>query len=124
MAEYQQSVPALMCRYWYGLCTNATIGANGEGNSAEQYACLQAQNENCGNKTTNDASTTSATTSGSSSPSSTGSDSGSSAQQSGSATSSAATGASSTPGAAVRLAQEFGAPVLAGGMIALFGIAL
>ncbi|KAF2441147.1 hypothetical protein P171DRAFT_434829 [Karstenula rhodostoma CBS 690.94] len=122
MAEYMQSVPGLMCRYWFDGCTNATIGNDGEGNSAQQFACDTVRNEQCGNKTTRDASTTSATTSRSSRPTST--DSSESGSESSSQTSSAASESSSTPGAAVRLAQEFGAPVLAGGMIALFGIAL
>ncbi|KAL1595712.1 hypothetical protein SLS60_009401 [Paraconiothyrium brasiliense] len=124
MSEYQQSVPGLMCRYWFDLCTNATIASNGEGNQAEQFACDTYRNQECGNKTTSDASTTSATTSGSSRASSTGSSDSATESGGSSATSSAASGASSTPGAAVRLAQEFAAPVLAGGMIALFGIAL
>ncbi|KAJ4344605.1 uncharacterized protein N0V89_012349 [Didymosphaeria variabile] len=123
MAEYEQSVPGLMCRFWFDQCTNATIASNGEGNQAEQFACDTYRNQQCGNKTTADAETTSSTTSGSSGASSTGS-SDSATESSSTATSSAASGSSSTPGAAVRLAQEFAAPVLAGGMIALFGIAL
>lgn len=122
MAEYQQSVPGLMCRYWFDGCTNATIGSNGEGNSAQQFACDTVRNQQCGNKTTRDASTTSARSSGGSAPTSTGSSGSSSGA--GSQTSSAASESTSAPGAAVRLAQDFAAPVFAGGMIALFGIAL
>lgn len=123
MTKYQQSVPGQMCRFWASGCTNATIGANGEGNSTQQFACDSIRDSQCGNVTINeDSSSTTSASSGSSRPTSTGSGSGS--QESGSATSSAANAASSSPGAAIRLAQDFGAPVLAGGMIAIFGIAL
>jgi hypothetical protein len=123
MANYEQSVPGQMCRYWHDACINATFDPiTKEGNSEQQYACDTIRDQQCGNETTRDASTTSATTSASTRPSSTASSG--SESESGSATSSTASGSSSTPGAAVRLAQEFGAPVVAGGLIALFGIAL
>ncbi|KAF9730596.1 hypothetical protein PMIN06_007669 [Paraphaeosphaeria minitans] len=122
MSDYVQTVPGQMCRYWYAACTNATFAADGEGNATQQFACDQAQQQQCGNLTTKDASTTSASSSGGSRPTSTGSSESSS--ETSSQTSSSASESTSTPGAAVRLAQEFGAPVLAGGMIALFGIAL
>lgn len=109
-----------MCRFWYQACTNATFAANGEGNATQQFACDQALKQNCGNLTTSDDAATS--TMSSSRPTST-SGSGSGSQGS-SETSSSASTPSPTTGAAVRLAREFGAPVLAGGMIALFGIAL
>lgn len=120
MSEYQQSVPGQMCRFWYIGCINATIGANGEGNSALQFSCNSIRDAECGNKTTKDAETSS-TSSRTSRPATSATGSGSSGTT---ATSSAGSASSSTPGAAVRIAQDFGAPVLAGGMMALFGMAL
>ncbi|KAJ4301171.1 hypothetical protein N0V90_003261 [Kalmusia sp. IMI 367209] len=116
MSDYQQSVPGQMCRFWYGRCINQTNQI-----ASQQFACDQTRNQECGNQTTKDESETSSSSSASSRPTSTsGSDS-----SSGSPTSSGtAESSTSSPGAAVRLAREFGAPVVAGGLIAFFGIAL
>jgi hypothetical protein len=113
MKTYQQTVPAQMCYYWYDACINATIGANGEGNAAQQFQCTQTRN------TTFDESSdgSSSQASGSASGSSTGSPSRTSGA-SGSATGSSTAAASS--GAAVIL----GTPALAAGLLAVFGLAL
>jgi hypothetical protein len=110
MAAYEQSVPGQMCRFWYGKC----IEASGD-SSAQQFQCKQAAEATCGNLTVTDSGAVA-----SASPSS---------LRSGSPTSgspSAATGSpSSSPssGAAAALAQ-YGAPIFAGGLLAVFGIAL
>jgi hypothetical protein len=117
MEAYQQTVPGLMCRYWYDQCIAAT-GSD----AAAQFQCNQARDNECGNLTTQDAtdSGNAASSSGSdSSPSAT--SSGSSPDSTGDASASAA---SSTPtGAAARIAV-YGTPALAGGLFALFGFAL
>ncbi|KAF1971407.1 hypothetical protein BU23DRAFT_555948 [Bimuria novae-zelandiae CBS 107.79] len=124
MSEYQQSVPGQMCRFWFSLCTNATIDQQtNEGSESLQFSCDTIMQERCGNKTTQDASETSSAAS-SSTPRPTG---GSSGSGSSSEETPSATGGSTpthSPGAAIRLAQNLGAPVLAGGMMALFGMAL
>lgn len=111
MALYQQSVPGLMCRYWFDLCINAT-GSD----LAQQYACTSTRDSQCGNLTTKAESTSSSKTSTATATSASGS---STATTTGS-------GASQSSGAAaaLALAREYGTPVLAGGMIALFGFAL
>lgn len=123
MSEYEQTVPGQMCRFWHDQCINATFASNGEGNEEQQFACDTIKAAECGNKTSKDAETSS-TSSRSSRPTATptGSDSGSGADETSSTASASTT--SATPGAAIRLAQDFGTPVLAGGLIALFGIAL
>ncbi|KAL1793094.1 hypothetical protein ACET3X_008076 [Alternaria dauci] len=116
MGAYQQTVPGLMCRYWYDQCIAAT-GSD----AAAQFQCNLARDNECGNLTTADA-----TESGNSATASS-SDSSPSATSSGapdSTAESSASGASSTPtGAASRIAV-FGTPALAGGLFALFGFAL
>lgn len=99
-----------MCRFWYGECVTAS------GSSAEQrFQCKQALDSQCGNLTI-DASGAVSTASASAS--------GASASRTPTGSSSAGA-ASSTPttGAAATLAQ-YGAPVLAGGLLAVFGLAL
>lgn len=118
MKTYQQTVPAQMCYFWYDACINATIGANGEGNAAQQFQCTQARNSECGNTTFDESSDgSSSQASGSATGSSTGSPSRTSGA-SGSATGSSTAAASS--GAAVIL----GTPALAAGLLAVFGLAL
>jgi hypothetical protein len=112
MAPYQQSVPALMCRYWYGECVNAT-----NENLAQQFQCEQARNANCGNLTVNDAGAVS-----SSAPATSATASRTSGGASGSATGSSTPAASS--GAAAAALAQYGAPIFAGGLLAVFGIAL
>jgi hypothetical protein len=116
MQAYQQTVPGLMCRYWYDQCIAAT-GSD----AAAQFQCNQARDNECGNLTTQDAtdSGNSASASGSSSsPSATGSDTPDSTE------SAAASASSAAPtGAAGRIAV-YGTPALAGGLFALFGFAL
>jgi hypothetical protein len=112
LKNYQQSVPALMCRYWYDACVNAT-GTD----AAAQYQCRAARDSQCGNLTTKAAD---GIYSSSASPSS-------------SATGSLTSGASSSPtgSAAAQSSKavaagvaQFGMPVLAGGLLAVFGFAL
>lgn len=121
MANYEQSVPGQMCRFWYGACINAT----GQ-DASQQFACDQTRNSMCGNLTTKGEDPNESSSSSSSSrPTSTSSDSSSNSDASNTAESSGAaqTGANA-PGSAARLARDFGAPVLAGGLIAFFGVAL
>lgn len=114
MSAYEQSVPGQMCRFWYSLCTNATVG-----NADQQFLCDTTRNERCGNLTTAEGEASSTASGGAtSSPTGTGGSSASSTAT--------GTGASQSTGAAAVLdvAREFGTPVLAGGLIALFGFAL
>ncbi|ORY16257.1 hypothetical protein BCR34DRAFT_597811 [Clohesyomyces aquaticus] len=113
MSDYQQSVPGLMCREWFDRC----IIASGD-NLDEQIACKAVT---CGNKTAelNSASTSSAA------PSSTGGAPASSGGAGASPTSSGPAAASSTgAAAALAIAREYGTPILAGGIAAIFGLAL
>lgn len=119
MSAYQQTVPAQMCYYWYDTCINATIGANGEGNAAEQFNCEQARNSQCGNTTIDDSS--SGSSSSSAAASATRSSSGGATSSGASATGSSTAAASS--GAAVAN-FAYGTPALAGGLLAIFGLAL
>lgn len=117
MAQYEQTVPGQMCRFWYDACNNATFGANGEGNRAEQFKCEQARDQNCGKQVFND--TASSTASASSSAT------GTSSPTSGTATGAAATGSgTSTPSSAAIAKLALGTPALAGGLLAVFGLAL
>ncbi|KAF3005926.1 hypothetical protein E8E13_009863 [Curvularia kusanoi] len=121
MKTYQQTVPAQMCYFWYNACINATIGANGEGNAAEQFQCTQARNSQCGN-TTFDESSDGSSSQASSTSSSSGGASRTSSAASG-ASGAAATG-SARPSSAADLLQALGTPALAGGLLAFFGLAL
>lgn len=120
MAEYQQTVPAQMCYFWYNTCINATIGANGEGDRQQQFECRQARDSQCGNITI-DESGDDDSSSASASPSSTGASqtSGGSSQSSSTASSTAA----ASSGAAIAN-FALGTPALAGGLLAIFGLAL
>ncbi|KAF1998086.1 hypothetical protein P154DRAFT_524394 [Amniculicola lignicola CBS 123094] len=110
MSDYQQSVPGQMCRFWFELCINASgtdLGLQEECKSVE-----------CGNRTTTAAQSSAAA---SSSPTA----SGGGADSSSSATSASATAAqSSGAAAALAIAREYGTPILAGGLAAVFGLAL
>ncbi|KAF1360159.1 hypothetical protein EJ07DRAFT_117042 [Lizonia empirigonia] len=118
MSTYQQTVPAQMCYYWFNTCINATIGANGEGNAAEQYNCEQARDSKCGNTTIDDSSSGSSSSAASSAtPSSSGGASAASSSPTGSGSAAASSGA-----AVANFA--FGTPALAGGLLAIFGLAL
>ena len=122
MAEYQQSVPGQMCNEWYIGCVNATI-SGGQGNAEQQFACETVKNSTCGTKKTDaQQDEDSSSSSGSSRPTST--RSGSSGSDATATPSGAEASGSSTPGAAVRIGQDFGVPVLAGGLLAVFGLAL
>lgn len=122
MAEYEQSVPGQMCNEWYIGCVNATISGD-QGNAEQQFACEQVKNSTCGTKkTAEQEDEASSSTSGSSRPTATRSGGGS-GDSSATATDTQ-TSSTGTPGAAVRLGQDFGVPVLAGGLMALFGMAL
>jgi uncharacterized membrane protein YgcG len=111
MRNYEQSVPALECRFWYGACVNAT----GQ-DVAAQFQCQQARDSQCGNLTTK------ATGSSSSSASSTPTGTSSRASNSPSGTSSGGSAAQSS-GVAAGLAT-YGMPILAGGLLTVFGVAL
>ncbi|KAH7072803.1 hypothetical protein BKA63DRAFT_51303 [Paraphoma chrysanthemicola] len=112
LAPYEQSVPALMCREWYGRCVQAT-----NQNLAQQFQCEQARNANCGNLTVNDVGAVSSLAPSGSATASRSSGGSASSTPTGSTTPSASTGA------AMALAQ-YGSPILAGGLLAVFGIAL
>jgi hypothetical protein len=88
-----------MCRFWYDACVNAT-----NQNAAQLFECERARDTKCGNLTIDD--------SGASSSAS-------------ASTSAGASSSTPTPsqGAAANFAQ-YGAPILAGGLLAVFGIAL
>jgi hypothetical protein len=109
--NYEQTVPGQVCRFWFGACINAT-GTN----AAQQFQCRQARDTQCGNLTTKASGGASSSAGG---PSATRS-SGGGASNTGSAGS-----ASSAPaaGGAASVAQ-YGTPLLAGGLLALFGMAL
>lgn len=119
MSQYQQTVPGQMCLVWYSNC----ITASGTDATA-QFECEQARNNLCGNKTIEQATeagnsgSSSGSSSASGSPSSTSGSSPSSTGSSGAATSSAA-----PQGAAANLAV-YSTSALAGGLLALFGLAL
>lgn len=118
MKQYQQSVPALECREWYGQC----VVAAGDGFQSAEWkrTCESNLASQCGNLTIQKSpSTSGSSSSGSGSLPSRTSTGSPSATNSGSSTSSSANAAS-----AVAMAREFGLPVLAGGLVALFGIAL
>ncbi|USP79741.1 hypothetical protein yc1106_07015 [Curvularia clavata] len=120
MSQYQQTVPGQMCLVWYSNC----ISASGTDATA-QFECEQARDNLCGNKTIeqateagNSGSSSSGSSSASGSPSST---SGSSPSPTGSA--GAASSSSAPSGAAANLAM-YSTSALAGGLLALFGLAL
>ncbi len=119
---YQQTVPAQMCYFWFDACINATFGADGEGVRAEQFACRQARDTQCGN-TTIDESEDSSSASASSSATGTGS---TGASNTASQTQASATGSSTAAASAGAAVANFalGTPVLAGGLLAIFGLAL
>ncbi|KAH6612692.1 hypothetical protein C7974DRAFT_83229 [Boeremia exigua] len=122
MKTYQQTVPAQMCYFWFDACINATIGDNGEGNRAEQFACRSARDSQCGNITIDESDDSSSTASSTA----TGTGSGSSTATGTSGSQTSATGSSTaaaSPGAAVAN-FAFGTPALAGGLLAIFGLAL
>ncbi|KAF1920053.1 hypothetical protein BDU57DRAFT_508147 [Ampelomyces quisqualis] len=110
MTAYQQSVPGQMCRFWYGSCVEAS-GSNG----AARFQCEQARDARCGNLTIDD---NGSITTGSATPSG-----GASRTSGGSGSESGSAGPSQTSTGAAALAQ-YGAPILAGGFLAVFGIAL
>jgi cobalamin biosynthesis Mg chelatase CobN len=121
LTDYEQSVPGQMCRAWFEACKNAAPDdADG------QFACEQAEEQNCGKLTIQDATDagnggSSSSASGSatsSSPSATGSDS-----PSGTETSEASATSESAEGAAANL-MTYGTPALVGGLFAIFGFAL
>jgi hypothetical protein len=116
MDLYVQTVPGLMCRFWFDTCINAT-GTD----LAAQFECTTARDNECGKLETDGA----VVASSSASPSSTASPTSGTAGSSGTATA-ATTGAVSTGGAAtaIAIAREYGTPLFAGGMVALFGLAL
>ncbi|KAH7401933.1 hypothetical protein DE146DRAFT_651987 [Phaeosphaeria sp. MPI-PUGE-AT-0046c] len=111
IGAYQQSVPAQMCRFWYGKCVEAS------GSDAQQrFQCKQALDSQCGNLTINDKGAVA-----------TASQSGSAAASASRTPTGSSSGASPSPstGAAAAVAfAQYGTPILAGGLMAIFGIAL
>ncbi|CAN9450835.1 unnamed protein product [Alternaria alternata] len=104
MDAYQQTVPGLMCRYWYDQCIAAT-GSD----AAAQFQCNQARDNECALPLLL------AATAAHPLPAAVPQDSTSEA--------SASAGSSTPTGAAGRIAM-YGTPALAGGLFALFGFAL
>ena len=120
MQTYQQTVPSQMCYFWYDACVNATIGPNGEGNAAQQFQCAEARDSQCGTTTideSDDSSSASSSASGSATRTASGSATDSQASATGSSSAAASSGA-----AAANFA--LGTPALAGGLLAIFGLAL
>jgi hypothetical protein len=117
MSSYQQTVPGQMCLFWFDACINAT------GSDAEaQFNCIQARDTKCGNDTIDASgsgsdSSSSASASTSSGPSATGSGAGSASSPTGS-------DAAEPSKAAAASFSTYGTPALAGGLLALFGLAL
>ncbi|KAF1953932.1 hypothetical protein CC80DRAFT_494178 [Byssothecium circinans] len=113
LAEYEQTVEAQMCRFWYSGCINAT-----NQDASLQFNCDQTRNNLCGNKTSK-AATSSGSGSSSALPSRTNS-AGSSEGTSGAASSPSPSSAAM----ALDVVREYGTPLLAGGMAAVFGLVL
>lgn len=120
MKEYQQTVPSQMCYYWYDACINATIGSDGEGNASEQYQCTQSRDSQCGNITIDQTDSSSSSASGAASTAT----GGGSRTSSGASVTGASSTASSEPAASSGAAVALGTPVLAAGLLAIFGLAL
>jgi hypothetical protein len=114
MSTYQQTVPGQMCLFWFDSCINAT-GSD----ATAQFNCIQARDTRCGNQTIEKSSSNSASSSasGTSRPTGTSGSGSSSASATG-------TGAPANSQAAAAIMSTFGAPALAGGLLALFGLAL
>lgn len=110
MRNYEQTVPGQMCRFWFGACINAT-----NQNSAAQFQCESARNSQCGNMTTKSANAKSSGASGSS---------GTSPTRSGGAAASGSTGASPAASSGAAAIAQYATPALAGGLLAIFGLAL
>jgi cobalamin biosynthesis Mg chelatase CobN len=120
MSAYQQTVPGLMCRTWYGQC----IAASGE-DAAQQFACNQARDTQCGNLTTSDATDAGNGVAPSGSSSSGSSSSPTSSGAMSSSTESAASSASSAaPASGAANLAMYGSSALVGGLLAVFGLAL
>lgn len=105
LSTYQQTVPALMCFYWFGACINAT-GTD----VTAQFRCTNARDTKCGNATTK--------AQASASPS------GSAARTSGGSTPSATSGGATQSSGAAAPLGFYATPALAGGLLAVFGLAL
>lgn len=114
MSQYEQSVPGQMCRFWFDQCINAT-----NQNLEFQVSCQNERNAKCGNLTVEDGtSSSSAASAGPTASGTRGTGGGASA------TAAAPSSASSGAATAIAMAREYGTPVLAGGMLAIFGLAL
>jgi hypothetical protein len=112
MADFEQSVPGQMCRFWFDQCINAT-----NENLEQQVECQNQRQSFCGNRTSDN---------GESSPSATPSTTASSTGGDNSPSATGASPSSSSSGAATALAiaRDYGTPILAGGIAAIFGLAL
>jgi hypothetical protein len=115
MSSYQQTVPGQMCLFWFDSCINAT------GSDAEaQFNCIQARDTKCGNDTID----ASGSGSDSSSSASASTSSGATGSGAGSASSPTGSDAAEPSKAAAASFSTYGTPALAGGLLALFGLAL
>jgi hypothetical protein len=112
MTNYEQTVPALMCRSWFAAC-NVAAGDNRQ----QKADCETAMKANCGTLTTK-----------ANPPGASSSVSGSASRTSGAAASATSAGASGASAAASQAAAaslgQYATPVLAGGLLAIFGMAL
>lgn len=113
LERYQQSVAGLVCQInWYNACVSAA------GNSAQQLRTCKTAQESCGNLTVGaDSGSSDSGDSSTASGSPTAASSGSPTGASGSAT-------SSTAPAAANNVAAYSMPILAGGLMAVFGFAL
>jgi len=117
LAEYEQTIEGQECRFWHAQCINAT-----NQDAALQFNCNTVRDQMCGNKTSK-----AATTSSSSGSPTTSRTSGNGGGSSGTATSSgSAQSSTNSPAAAIALdaVRNYGTPILAGGMAAVFGLVL
>ena len=115
LAAYEQTVEGQQCRFWHAQCINAT------NEDAElQFNCNSVRDAQCGNGTSGASTTTSSSSESTPTVSRTSSGSSNDATNTGSA--GAAT--SSPAAAALNVARNYGTPMLAGGMAAIFGLVL
>jgi hypothetical protein len=115
---YQQSVPGQMCRFWYDQCiaaTNQDLGL--------QTECVNQRDTKCGNMTT-DGTSSSSSSSSSESAGPTATSSGGSSGTSPSTTAASSAAAQSSGAAVLNMARDYSSSIFAGGLLAIFGLAL
>jgi hypothetical protein len=119
MSVYQQSVPGQMCRFWYDQCiaaTNQDLGL--------QTECVSQRDTKCGNLTTDGTSSSSSSSSSSESAGPTATSSGGSSGTSPSTTAASSAAAQSSGAAVLNMARDYSSSIFAGGLLAIFGLAL